>query len=214
MKKINDIYIRAIRSVIVVTLYFIWPSLISSLLNIFNIDSNEILQFIGNIMLLVIILFIYRKDILFSMNNLSSKKMVRLFIALVVVQVLTNLLSILILGVDNHTNHVGLLPTSLEKWPVLVGISMTVIYPILESLIFNKSLKDVINNTWAFILCSALFFWLVNLFAFNFNYISIIATMSCFTTSIVINYFYCKEDNISSIIIVKMIYNLIFLLLP
>ena len=214
MTKINNIYKKAIRSIIVVTLYFIWPTLINYLLNIFNVHSNEILKFIGNIMLLVIVMFIYRKDILSSLNNLSFKKMLRLFIALMVVQILTNLLSVLILGVDNHTNHVGLLPTSLEKWPVLVGISMTVIYPILETLIFNKSLKDVINNTWAFIFCSALFFWLVNLLSFNFNYISIIATMSCFTTSIVINYFYCKEDNISSIIIVKMIYNLIFLLLP
>lgn len=214
MTKINNIYKKAIRSIIVVTLYFIWPTLINYLLNIFNVHSNEILKFIGNIMLLVIVMFIYRKDILSSLNNLSFKKMLRLFIALMVVQILTNLLSVLILGVDNHTNNVGLLPTSLEKWPVLVGISMTVIYPILESLIFNKSLKDVINNTWAFIFCSALFFWLVNLLSFNFNYISIIATMSCFTTSIVINYFYCKEDNISSIIIVKMIYNLIFLLLP
>ena len=214
MTKINNIHKKAIRSIIVVTLYFIWPTLINYLLNIFNVHSNEILKFIGNIMLLVIVMFIYRKDIVSSLNNLSFKKMLRLFIALMVVQILTNMLSVLILGVANHTNHVGLLPTSLEKWPVLVGISMTVIYPILETLIFNKSLKDVINNTWAFIFCSALFFWLVNLLSFNFNYISIIATMSCFTTSIVINYFYCKEDNISSIIIVKMIYNLIFLLLP
>lgn len=214
MSKINDFYIKAIRTIIVVTLYFIWPTIISFLFNIFNIGSNEILQFIGNILLLIIIVFIYRKDIMVSANNLSLKKLLRLFILLMIVQVLTNLISVSILGVDKHIDHIGLLPASLDKWPVLVGISVAIIYPILETLVFNKSLKDVINNTWAFILCSSLFFWIVNLLAFNFSYFSIIATMSCFTTSIVINYFYCKEGNISSVIIVKMIYNLIFLLLP
>ncbi len=214
MLKINDFYMKAIKTIIVVTLYFIWPTIISFLFNIFNIGSNEILQFIGNILLLIIIVFIYRKDIMISANNLSLKKLLRLFILLMIVQVLTNFISVSILGVDKHIDHIGLLPASLDKWPVLVGISVAIVYPVLETLVFNKSLKDVINNTWAFILCSSLFFWIVNLLAFNFNYISIIATMSCFTTSIVINYFYCKEDNISSVIIVKMIYNLIFLLLP
>ena len=177
-------------------------------------EVNEIFSFISNIILLIIIMLIYLGDLKNSLDKLSLKKMSCLFIILVIVQVLTNLLSVTLIGVDNHSAYGGIMPSSLGKWPVLVGTSIAIIYPILESLVFNKSLKDIINGKWTFIVCSSLFFWLVNILAFDFKCISIIATMSCFTTSIVINYFYYKEDNISSIIVVKMIYNLIFLCLP
>ena len=212
--KTNETYRKAIKTIITVTLYFVWPSLIKFILNLFNLQTNGILQFISNIILLVIIMLIYLKDLKNSLNKLSFKKMSYLFISLVIVQVLTNLISVLILGVDNHIKYNGLLPTTLEKWPALMGITIALIYPTLETLVFSKSLKDIINNKWIFIVSSSLFFWLVNLYAFDFKAISVIATLSCFTTSIVINYFYYKEDNISSIIIVKMIYNLIFLIIP
>lgn len=214
MTKINDIYSKMMKTIIVITLYFIWPSVIKFINNIVNINPNEIVTFACNIVLLVIIVLIYLKDIISSLNNISIKKLICLFLSLIGVQILTNLISIAIIGVDNRYTYGGLLPAYLEKWPVLMGISVAIIYPILETLVFNTSLKDIINSKWTFIICSSLFFWLVNILAVNVNSLSIIATMSCFTTSIVINYFYYKEDNISSIIIVKMIYNLIFLLLP
>lgn len=212
--KTNEIYRKAINTIITLTLYFVWPSLTKFILNLFNLQTNGILQFISNIVLLVVITLIYLKDLKNSLNKLSFKKMSFLFISLVIVQVITNLISVLILGVDNHIKYNGLLPTTLEKWPVLMGITIALIYPTLETLVFSKSLKDIINNKWIFILSSSLFFLLVNLYAFDFKPISVIVTLSCFTTSIVINYFYYKEDNISSIIIVKMIYNLIFLIIP
>ena len=214
MTKINDIYTRLTKTILVITLYFIWPSVITFITNIVNINPNEIVTFACNVILLIIVVLIYIKDIIQSISKISIKRLICLFLSLIGVQILTNLISVAIIGVNAHYTNSGLLPAYLEKWPVLMGISIAVIYPILETLVFNKSLKDIINSKWAFILCSSLFFWLVNIMAIDFKPISIIATMSCFTTSIVINYFYYKEDNISSIIIVKMIYNLIFLMLP
>ena len=214
MTKINDIYSKMMKTIIVITLYFIWPSVIKFITNIVNINPNEIVTFVCNIILLIIVVLIYIKDIIQSLSKISIKKLICLFLSLIGVQILTNLISVAIIGADQHYANSGLLPAYLEKWPVLMGISIAVIYPILETLVFNKSLKDIINSKWAFILCSSLFFWLVNIMAIDFKPTTIIATMSCFTTSIVINYFYYKEDNISSIIIVKMIYNLIFLMLP
>lgn len=214
MTKINDIYTRLTKTILVITLYFIWPSVIKFITNIVNINPNEIVTFACNVILLIIVVLIYIKDIIQSISKISIKRLICLFLSLIGVQILTNLISVAIIGVNAHYTNSGLLPAYLEKWPVLMGISVAVIYPILETLIFNKSLKDIINSKWAFILCSSLFFWLVNILAVGINFTSIIATMSCFTTSIVINYFYYKDNNISSIIIVKMIYNLIFLMLP
>lgn len=214
MEKLKESYRKAIKSIITITLYFIWPTVLKFILKLFGIETNEIFSFISNIILLIIIMLIYFKDLKCSLNKMPFKKMLYLFVSLVIVQILTNLISITILGVNDHRTYGGIMPSSLEKWPLLVGLSLVIVYPILETLVFNKSLKDVINNKWAFIFSSSLFFWLVNLYAFDFKQSSIIATMSCFTTSIVINYFYYKEDNISSIIVVKMIYNLIFLCLP
>ena len=214
MSKINDSYKKVINAILVVTLYFIWPSLTKFIVNIFNGQVNEVHTFVSNIILLIIIFMIYHKSIFSSLKKISLKKLLCLFGALVLVQMLTNLLSITIIGVKNHSTYGGLLPDFLNNYPVLAIISLVMIFPIVESITFNKTLRDIINSKWTFIICSSLFFWLVNLLAFDFRFISIIATMSCFTTSIVINYFYYKDNNISSVIIVKMIYNLIFLLLP
>lgn len=214
MTNLNDKINKYIRAIITVTLYFIWPTITSNLLNILKVDKNPYGNFVCYLILLVIIVSMYFKDIKSSMEKISLKKNIYLFLILTVVQISTNLLSVTIIGVNNHSSYGGLLPSYLDKWPVLMGFCIAVYYPIVESLVFNKTLKDIINSKWAFIICSSLFFWLVNLVAFDFKSISIIATLSCFTTSIVINYFYYKEDNISSIIIVKMIYNLVFLLLP
>lgn len=214
MTKINDNINKIIKAIITVTLYFIWPTITRNILELLKINKSAIGDFTCYSILLIIIVSIYFKDIISSLRKISLKKNICLFLSLSVVQILTNLLSVTIIGVDNYSSYGGLLPSFLNNWPVLMGISIAIYYPIVETLVFNKTLKDIINSKWAFIFCSSLFFWLVNLLAFDFRYISIIATMSCFTTSIVINYFYYKEDNISSIIIVKMIYNLVFLLLP
>ena len=167
--------------------------------------------------MLIIVFLIYFNDIVTSLKDLSKKsikKMLILLLSLIIVQVATNTLSVSIIGVNNHYYNNGILSNYLDKWPILMSINMIIYYPIVETLVFSKTLKDIINGKWVFIVCASLFFWLVNLLAFDFTYVSIIATMSCFTTSIVINYFYYKYDNISQIFIVKMIYNLIFLLLP
>ena len=214
MTKINDNINKIIKAIITVTLYFIWPTITRNILELLKINKSAIGDFTCYSILLIIIVSIYFKDIISSLRKISLKKNICLFLSLSVVQILTNLLSVTIIGVDNYSSYGGLLPSFLNNWPVLMGISIAIYYPIVETLVFNKTLKDIINSKWAFIFCSSLFFWLVNLLAFDFTYMSIIATISSFTTSIVINYFYYKEDNISSIIIVKMIYNLVFLLLP
>ena len=214
MKIINDNINKIIKAIITVTLYFIWPTITRNIFELLKINKSAMGDFTSYLILLIIIVSIYFKDIISSLRKISLKKNICLFLSLSVVQILTNLLSVTIIGLDNYSSYGGLLPSFLNNWPVLMGISIVIYYPIVETLVFNKTLKDIINSKWAFIFCSSLFFWLVNLLAFDFTYMSIIATISSFTTSIVINYFYYKEDNISSIIIVKMIYNLVFLLLP
>ncbi|MBQ9318535.1 MAG: CPBP family intramembrane metalloprotease [Bacilli bacterium] len=214
MSKINEKYKNAINAIIAVTLYFIWPSLTKYFVNMLNGQVNELYTFISNIILLIILFIIYHKNILSSLKKISLRRILYLFGIIVVVQMITNLLSVALIGVKNHNTYGGLLPDFLKNYPVLAIMSLVIIFPIVESITFNKTLRDIINSKWAFIICSSLFFWLVNLLAFDFRFVSIIATMSCFTTSIVINYFYYKDNNISSVIMVKMIYNLIFLLLP
>ena len=190
MSKKNENNTKEIRSIFIITLYFIWPSIISIFLNKFNTQSDEITKFILNTLLLIFIVLTYRKEVLNNLKKISFKNIIFLFISLMIIQVLTNLISVLILGVDKHIINSGLLKEYLNNQPLLASFSLILIYPIIETLVFNKSLKDIINNKWAFIICSSLFFWFVNLLAFNFKLESIIATMSCFTTSIIINYFY------------------------
>ena len=131
MTKINDIYTKAMKTILVITLYFIWPTIIKFISNIININPNELITFVCNIILLIIVVLIYQKDIISSLNKIKVKKLICLFLSLVGVQILTNLISVAIIGVNNHYTYRGLLPAYLDKCPILMGISTAIIYPIL-----------------------------------------------------------------------------------
>lgn len=222
MEKINYKKINIIKTFTVILLYFFWPTLSSFILNSFNVVMNHktIFTLCFNLILFVIIVLMYHKELIKSLKELkdnykkSIKNILYLLISIVITQILTNSISLLVLGVDNKIMNTSALFNYLNTLPLLMGMMMVIYYPIVETVIFSKILKSIINNKWLFIILSSLFFWLANIVSFGISFDAMIMTLSCLTSTIVINNFYYKNDNIAIIFIVKMIYNLIFILLP
>ena len=216
MEKINY------KNIITIALYFFLPAILFSILEFFNIEpQNKIICRLSlNLLLFSAIIFMYRKDLHISYVNIkdnfgkSIKNILILLISIIVTQVLVNTLSLVILGDSDKIINSSALVKYLKDYPLLMGMMMVIYYPIVETVVFSKIFKSIINNKWLFIILSSLFFWLANIVSFGISFDAMIMTLSCLTSTIVINNFYYKNDNIAIIFIVKMIYNLIFILLP
>lgn len=208
------------KAIIIISMYFFCPFIISLVIDMMKITHKVALTFIFNFLLMLFFIAINYKDLKQSLTEItknikhSLKTIFIMYLLLLLVQIVTNAISMLILGSSHLISSKGLLPNYLDKWPILMSLNMLIIYPIIETIVFNKTFKDCIKNKWVFIICASIFFWLANLLSFDFNAISLVATMSCFTTSIVINYFYYKNNNVSHIILVKIFYNMLFLIMP
>ena len=86
---------------------------------------------------------------------------------------------------------------------------MTIIYyPIVEEIVFEKTLKDVISNKWLFMVLSSLFFWYYNIaYSANFTLVAIAGSFSYFAVGLVKAYTFSKTDNLFVPIFIKAIYN-------
>ena len=210
------------KNIITIALYFFLPAILFSIVDILNITlQNKIIGKLSlDLVLFIMIIFMYRKDLHVSLVNIkdnfnkSIKNILILLVSIIVTQVLVNTLSLVILGDSDKIINSSALVKYLKDYPLLMGIMMVIYYPIIETIIFSKIFKDIINNKWLFIILSSLLFWIANIISFGISFDAIILTLSCLTSTILINNFYYKNNNIAIIFIVKMIYNLIFILLP
>lgn len=205
------------KNIITIVLYFFLPAI----LGFFNTDLQDkiICRLSLNLVLFIAVIFMYRKDLYKSLVKIkdnfgkSIKNILMLFLSIIVTQVLVNTLSLVILGDSDKIINSSLVKY-LKDYPLLMTLMMVIYYPIIETIIFSKIFRDIIDNKWVFIIISSLFFWITNIVSFGISFDAMILTLSCLTSTIVINNFYYKNNNIVIIFIVKMIYNLIFILLP
>ena len=210
------------KNIITIALYFFLPAILFSIVDILNITlQNKIIGKLSlDLVLFIMIIFMYRKDLHISLVNIkdnfnkSIKNILILFVSIIVTQVLVNTLSLIILGDSDKIINSSALVKYLKDYPLLMTLMMVIYYPIIETIIFSKIFRDIIDNKWMFIIISSLFFWITNIVSFGISFDAMIITLSCLTSTIVINNFYYKNNNIVIIFIVKMIYNLIFILLP
>ena len=86
---------------------------------------------------------------------------------------------------------------------------MTIIYyPIVEEIVFEKTLKDVIKSKWLFIILSSVFFWYYNIaFTANLTYVTIMSSFYYFVLGFIRALAYHKTDNLVVPICIKSIYN-------
>ena len=113
---------------------------------------------------------------------------------------------------DTGTNQLYLLFPKVPWGTLFVCFSTIFFYPIVETLVFQKSLKDVINNKFVFIILAAvlnLFFQVQN----NPSISEIIKASPVVIMSIVSSIIYLKKENIMYVIYARMAYNLLICLI-
>ncbi len=207
---------RLILSVIVIAFYFLWPQLINMLKKMMELDKTGDLIFglISNLLLIGVLIFIYRKDfkeyaIKFKKNLKKSIITIILYAFLsVIVVILVNAVVINILHIDQVTANDMSLFESFEAFPLLIAFMTIIYYPIVEEIVFEKTLKDVINNKWLFIFVSALFFWYYNIaYTGNFTGATILSSLYYFVLAFIRALAFYKTNNLYVPIGIKAVYN-------
>lgn len=201
-------------SVSVIIFYFLWPQLINVIKELFNHSFDSILEFVSNLILIVGLIYIYRNDLKnylkdFKKNAKRNILMILIFSILIIVLVpIINLLINSIFKIDGGTSNDNSLLESFKNNPFRISLMTIIYYPIVEEIVFEKTLKDVISNKWLFMVLSSLFFWYYNIaYSANFTLVAIAGSFSYFAVGLVKAYTFSKTDNLFVPIFIKAIYN-------
>lgn len=159
---------------IIVILLFLLSSIFKLIpIQIFHITENNITPFIkialelfSNGVLILLLILLFYKDLKRDFIKLKKMKKEKLLITLdtcfrywligLVIMIVSNFL-INKLGISSSTNDVNV-RNMLDASPILAGISVILLSPFIEEIVFRMSFKDIIKNKWLFIMISGCIF--------------------------------------------------------
>ena len=206
-------YIKTLSVFLIFIFYNIVFNYIFEFVGIRNVITKS---FISDILVFGIILVIYRSvmknNLIKYKKNYDFKSSIKIIIKTLLIMVICNIaisfLSYFVLGDEiNELNAIQSLVN--QSIPYLIFKSLF-FSSIVETLVFQYSLKQIINNKFIYIIISSLIFMLMNLIYLDFNsrYL-VFDLLSYFIMSLIFALTYIKTDNIYFIIIIKILYNII-----
>ncbi len=132
-----------------------------------NSQVTVLLSMFSNIILLIILLLIYRKEFKLEWKRFKKNKLFNLdvgfrywFIGLVIM-IVTNGILANILGLGQADNEQAV-QKMISSLPWLMVINAGLIAPFIEETIFRKAFKNAFNNKWIFIMASGIVFGLLH----------------------------------------------------
>lgn len=152
-------------------LMMLWQSMLFFILEIFGIDINNlndtlkvVFMFISDLLFLVLLFFIYRKDLTKEFKNFFNKKLfsnIRLSFNYWIVGLIIMVISNGIIAVITNGSLAGneeSVRELIDKFPIYMAFQVMLYAPITEEIIFRKTIKKSINNKWFYILISGFVF--------------------------------------------------------
>ena len=150
-----------------VLLLYLFSSFISLLiLSIFNVNTNNfsnIQKIIYNLsyelILILIIIFIYRKKIIndIKMFKKSNFSYIKYWIIALILMLISNIIINMFTNIDTSSNQ-EIIVNTFKKAPIYTAILACLFAPILEELVFRLSFRKMFKTDIIFIILSGLFF--------------------------------------------------------
>lgn len=162
----------ALTGLSVVILYLLSKYILLFILIIFKINPNN-LSIIGKsicnlsyqLVLLGIIIFIYKKTIVKHLKEVKHSHFssyIRYWIIAILLMTLSNMLINMFTHINTSTNQ-QIVESNFTKSPISTMLSVIIIAPILEELVFRLSFRKMFKTDIIFIILSGLFFGLMHL---------------------------------------------------
>ena len=223
-KKVSDYIKKNKKFFITIILYFLYQYQFTfEIIKMFFSNFNNlpylikiILLILADLIYVIILIFMYKKEIKNAILDLKNNFLDRSFIAVkywafgCIIMFISSII-IAYLTKNNLSGNEKLVRQYLKQMPIQMIFSCCFMAPILEEATFRISLKGLIKNKWIFIITSGLLFGLLHVSPpytlANLSYIIPYGAMG-----ISFAYLLYKTDNIMLPIIIHFIHNTILIL--
>lgn len=223
--EVNEIYkiiYKYIRFFIMLMLLFCSSLFKLIPIALFKIDTENMsghmstgLTLFSNVVTVVISIFLYRKELVKQYKKLKKMKKDKLIITLdtsfrywligLVVMIISNII-ISKFGIGSANNDVSVI-SMLEFSPILAGISVIFLAPIIEEMVFRMAFKDIIDRKWLFILTSGIIFGSLHVIGSASTIYEYLYLIPYCSLGISFSYIYQYSDNIYISILIHILHN-------
>lgn len=203
----------SVKSIIIIILYFILPYIINF------ISSSNVFSITAYALFALLLIFLYKDTFIKDFKDIwenkarAMKTIVIGVIAIFLVTIFVNAIVQIVFDIKETSENDYSLLTMFKKSPLVLMLLTCLYYPVVEGIVFRKTIRDVIDNKWIFIIFSSLFYFFFNIVYTSMSFATIMSSICCITTMMILSYIYWKNNNFSITVIILMLYNLIISLI-
>ena len=202
----NSIFIK---SILVIVSYFILPYLVKFVTN------SNVVSVVVYLLYALILVFLYKSTFIKDFKDIKGniKKYVKNLLVGVLLIVVSMAVVNMIVGVlfdikETSENDFSLL-NSFKENPIVIILLTCVYYPLIEGIIFRKSVRDIIDNKWFFIVFSSLFYFFFNILYTSMSFNNIMASLCYISTMMIVSSSYWKTNNFTLSILIMTVFNIL-----
>lgn len=202
-----------IKSILVIISYFALPYVIAL------ISKSNMVDMVLYLLYAFILIFLYKQVFISDFKDIKKnwkKYLMRMLISIVLIfvsMVLINLIVGVLFNVKETSENDFSLLTTFKENSLVVVLLTCIYYPLVEGIIFRKSVRDIIDNKWFFIMFSAIFYFFFNIVYTSMSFNNIMSSVCYLSTMMIVSHFYWKTNNFTLSVLVMSIFNLVVCLL-
>lgn len=202
-----------IKSILVIISYFALPYVIAL------ISKSNMVDIMLYLLYAFILIFLYKQVFISDFKDIKKnwkKYLMRMLISIILIfvsMVLINLIVGVLFNVKGTSENDFSLLTTFKENSLIVVLLTCIYYPLVEGIIFRKSVRDIIDNKWFFIMFSAIFYFFFNIVYTSMSFSNIMSSVCYLSTMMIVSHFYWKTNNFTLSVLVMSIFNLVVCLL-
>ena len=206
-----------IKEICIIVLYFIFPMIIGTLLPGMGNSTNTqiIIRLFLELLLSLLFIFFYfdvfKKDLSkIRKDKIVSKSAWYTVLSIAAVAIINATIFVIMGDTVNPANS-SIIEEYLKTNTIYAMLTVLLISPIKEEIVFRKALKDTLPNKIIFIIFSSIVYTVISV-GYNFTLsIELLATIPVLAVSIIRAYSIVKTENIYTPIFVSVMYSLFVL---
>lgn len=209
-KETSNVFIK---SILVIISYFALPYVIAL------ISKSNLIDIMLYLLYAFILIFLYKQVFISDFKDIKKnwkKYLMRMLISIILIfvsMVLINLIVGVLFNVKGTSENDFSLLTTFKENSLVVVLLTCIYYPLVEGIIFRKSVRDIIDNKWFFIMFSAIFYFFFNIVYTSMSFNNIMSSVCYLSTMMIVSHFYWKTNNFTLSVLVMSIFNLVVCLL-
>lgn len=202
-----------IKSILVIISYFVLPYVIAL------ISKSNMVDMVLYLLYAFVLIFLYKQVFISDFKDIKKnwkKHLIHVFISIILIfvsMVLINLIVGVLFNVKGTSENDFSLLTTFKENSLIVVLLTCIYYPLVEGIIFRKSVRDIIDNKWFFIMFSAIFYFFFNIVYTSMSFSNIMSSVCYLSTMMIVSHFYWKTNNFTLSVLVMSIFNLVVCLL-